>query len=140
MADPMTPEERSHQMSLVKNKNTKPEVELKHLFWKLGFHYRYSNWAKLPGKPDLVFIKRKKVVFLHGCFWHRHEGCPNARTPKSNVEFWTTKLDKNALRDQEVYSELTRLGWRFMIIWECEMKKSNRDSLVKRIIEFMNNE
>ena len=137
MSDNMTREERSKQMALVKNKNTKPEVELKHLFWKLGYHYRYSNWSKLPGKPDLVFVKRKKVVFLHGCFWHRHPGCSNTRLPKSNVEFWEKKLYQNVFHDREVYKQLTQLGWEYLIIWECEMKKSNRTSLEKRIHLFM---
>lgn len=137
MSDNMTREERSKQMALVKNKNTKPEVELKHLFWKLGYHYRYSNWGKLPGKPDLVFVKRKKVVFLHGCFWHRHPGCSNTRLPKSNVEFWEKKLSQNVFHDREVYKQLTQLGWEYLIIWECEMKKSNRTSLEKRIHLFM---
>ena len=137
MSDNMTREERRKQMALVKNKNTKPEVELKHLFWKLGYHYRYSNWSKLPGKPDLVFVKRKKVVFLHGCFWHRHPGCSNTRLPKSNVEFWEKKLSQNVFHDREVYKQLTQLGWEYLIIWECEMKKSNRTSLEKRIHLFM---
>ena len=137
MSDNMTREERSKQMALVKNKNTKPEVELKHLFWKLGYHYRYSNWSKLPGKPDLVFVKRKKVVFLHGCFWHRHPGCSNTRLPKSNVEFWEKKLSQNVFHDREVYKQLTQLGWEYLIIWECEMKKSNRTSLEKRVHLFM---
>lgn len=137
MSDNMTREERSKQMALVKNKNTKPEVELKHLFWKLGYHYRYSNWSKLPGKPDLVFVKRKKVVFLHGCFWHRHPGCSNTRLPKSNVEFWEKKLSQNVFHDREVYKQLTQLGWEYLKIWECEMKKSNRTSLEKRIHLFM---
>ena len=137
MSDNMTREERSKQMALVKNKNTNPEVELKHLFWKLGYHYRYSNWSKLPGKPDLVFVKRKKVVFLHGCFWHRHPGCSNTRLPKSNVEFWEKKLSQNVFHDREVYKQLTQLGWEYLIIWECEMKKSNRTSLEKRIHLFM---
>ena len=137
MSDKMTREERGKQMALVKNKNTKPEVELKHLFWKLGYHYRYSNWSKLPGKPDLVFVKRKKVVFLHGCFWHRHPGCSNTRLPKSNVGFWEKKLSQNVFHDREVYKQLTQLGWEYLIIWECEMKKSNRTSLEKRIHLFM---
>ena len=137
MSDNMTREERSKQMALVKNKNTKPEVELKHLFWKLGYHYRYSNWSKLPGKPDLVLEKKKKVVFLHGCFWHRHPGCSNTRLPKSNVEFWEKKLSQNVFHDREVYKQLTQLGWEYLIIWECEMKKSNRTSLEKRIHLFM---
>ena len=113
MSDNMTREERSKQMALVK------------------------NWSKLPGKPDLVFVKRKKVVFLHGCFWHRHPGCSNTRLPKSNVEFWEKKLSQNVFHDREVYKQLTQLGWEYLIIWECEMKKSNRTSLEKRIHLFM---
>lgn len=138
MADPMTPQERSKQMSLVKGKNTKPEVELKRLFWDLGYHYRYSNWSKLPGKPDLVFVKRKKVVFLHGCFWHRHPGCPNTRIPKSNISFWEQKLLGNAQHDQLVYDKLEELGWDYLVVWECEVtKKSNRNMLEHKIREFM---
>lgn len=138
MADPMTPQERSKQMSLVKGKNTKPEVELKHLFWKLGYHYRYSNWHKLPGKPDLVFVNRKKVVFLHGCFWHRNPGCPNTRLPKSNTAFWEQKLLGNAQHDHLVYKQLEKLGWDYLVVWECEVaKKSNRIELVRKIQEFM---
>ena len=82
-------------------------------------------------------MKRKKVVFLHGCFWHRHPGCPNTRLPKSNIEFWENKLLKNVLHDEQVYAELEQLGWRYLIIWECEMKKSNRASLEERIHVFM---
>lgn len=140
VADNMTKEERGKQMALVKNKNTKPEVELKHLFWNLGYHYRHANWNKLPGKPDLVFVKRKKAVFLHGCFWHRHPGCPNTRLPKSNIEFWENKLSKNVLHDELVYAELQKLGWSYLIIWECEMKKSNRALLENRIHLFMDGE
>ena len=85
----------------------------------------------------MVFVKRKKVVFLHGCFWHRHPGCSNTRLPKSNVEFWEKKLSQNVFHDREVYKQLTQLGWEYLIIWECEMKKSNRTSLEKRIHLFM---
>jgi DNA mismatch endonuclease (patch repair protein) len=110
------------------------------LFWNLGYHYRYANWNKLPGKPDLVFVKRKRAVFLHGCFWHRHPGCPNTRLPKSNIEFWENKLSKNVLHDELVYAELQKLGWSYLIIWECEMKKSNRALLENRIHLFMDGE
>lgn len=138
MADSLTPQERSKQMARVKGKNTKPEVELKRLFWDLGYHYRYSNWSKLPGKPDLVYIKRKKAVFLHGCFWHRHTGCPNARIPKSNIPFWTQKLLGNSKHDQFVYAQLEELGWDYLVVWECEViKKSNRIMLERKIRQFM---
>ena len=137
MADNMTREERGKQMALIHNKNTKPELELKHLFWHLGYHYRYSNWKQLPGKPDLVFVGRKKVVFLHGCFWHRHPGCPNTRLPKSNIEFWEKKLSQNVLHDKAVYEQLEHLGWNYMIIWECELKKSDRAPVEEKIDLFM---
>jgi len=124
-------------MSLVKSKNTKPETELKSIFRKLGYRYRYANWNKLPGKLDLVYVARKKAVFLHGCFWHCHEGCHNNRIPKSNVVFWITKLNKNVEHDKEVYYELEQLGWRYLIIWECELKKSSRVALDEKIVAFM---
>ena len=85
----------------------------------------------------IIPMPNKKVVFLHGCFWHRHPGCPNTRLPKSNIEFWENKLLKNVLHDELVYAELEQLGWRYLIIWECEMKKSNRASLEERIHVFM---
>lgn len=86
---------------------------------------------------SLVFVGRKKVVFLHGCFWHRHPGCPNTRLPKSNIEFWEKKLSQNVLHDKAVYEQLEHLGWNYMIIWECELKKSNRALLEEKIHLFM---
>ena len=133
----MTPAERSKQMSLVKAKNTKLEIEIKKIFWSLGYRYKLTNVGGLPGKPDIVFKRRKKVVFVHGCFWHRHECCRNNRTPKSNTDFWLKKFEQNVKNDQYVYDALTRMGWRYMIIWECMLKKCDREKLLKRIDEFM---
>ena len=139
MLDPMTREERGKQMALVRSKNTKPEVKVKKIFWSLGYRYKLSNVLSLPGKPDLVFKARKKVVFVHGCFWHRHENCVNTRTPKSNIDFWTRKFDQNVASDQRVYAELRQTGWRFLIIWECSLKKRHRAALIAEIKEFMDN-
>lgn len=137
MADPMTPTERSKQMSLVKAKNTKPEIEVKKIFWSLGYRYKLTNVSGLPGKPDIVFKQRKKAIFVHGCFWHRHEGCPNNRIPKSNIDFWLKKFEQNIKNDEYVYNLLTQMGWRHMIIWECMLKKRDREKLLKSIDEFM---
>ena len=139
----MTPIERSKQMSLVKAKNTKPEIEIKKIFWSLGYRYKLTNVNSLPGKPDIVFKQRKKVVFVHGCFWHRHECCHNNRThrtPKSNTDFWLKKFEQNVKNDQYVYDELTRIGWRYMIVWECMLKKRDRGMLLKIIDEFMSDD
>ena len=122
MADNMTREERGKQMALIHNKNTKPELELKHLFWHLGYHYRYSNWKQLPGKPDLVFVGRKKVVFLHGCFWHRHN-CKLATMPKTHAAFWKRKFEQNIKNDLANHKKLRNLGWHVIILWECEIKE-----------------
>jgi DNA mismatch endonuclease (patch repair protein) len=140
MGDPMTKAERSKQMSLVKAKNTKPEIEVKKIFWNLGYRYKLSKDLPLPGKPDIVFKAREKVVFVHGCFWHRHEDCVNTRTPKSNTEFWIRKFAQNVENDSRVYDELRNMGWRFLVIWECSLKKRNRVALIAKIKAFMDNE
>ena len=133
----MAPAERSKQMSLVKAKNTKLEIEVKKIFWSLGYRYKLTNVSSLPGKPDIAFKRRKKAVFVHGCFWHRHEYCNNNRTPKSNTDFWLKKFEQNVKNDKYVYDALIRMGWRYMIIWECMLKKRDREELLKRINEFM---
>lgn len=137
MTDTISREQRSKVMALVRSKDTKPEMAVRKLVHRLGFRYRLHG-QKLPGRPDLVFKKRKKVIFVHGCFWHRHENCKHARLPKSNTEFWIEKLNQNKLRDDKNLGTLTQLGWKSLIIWECE----TRDivELEKRIIVFLNEE
>src|SRR5438093_50614 len=119
--DTLTREERSERMSRVRCADTKPEMIVRSLVHRMGFRFRLRKKG-IPGKPDLVLPKWRTVVLIHGCFWHRHEGCPNTRTPKSRVEFWTNKFDQNVRRDAEVREQLCALGWRLLVIWECELK------------------
>lgn len=126
--------ERSHQMSLVKCKDTKPELVIRRLVWGMGYRYRLYD-GKLPGKPDIVFKSRHKVIFVHGCFWHRHDGCKNARMPKTRLDFWEKKLSGNHLRDLENQKKLVYLGWSFLVIWECELK--NLMNVETKIIDFL---
>lgn len=131
--DTLTPSQRSKQMGLVRSRNTKPELAVRRLVHGMG--YRYRLHGRLPGSPDLVFAGRQKVIFVHGCFWHRHLGCPNCRLPKSRLDFWKPKLDSNTKRDRLNRSHLRRLGWRSLVVWECELKDQAR--LARRIKKFM---
>ncbi|MBJ9920124.1 DNA mismatch endonuclease Vsr [Burkholderia cenocepacia] len=121
MVDSVSKEKRSHVMSLVKGKNTRPEITVRRIVYNEGFRYRLHG-VKLPGKPDLVFAGKWKVIFVHGCFWHRHENCPLACIPKSNHEFWRMKLEKNKARDIENMEKLVNAGWHALVVWECELK------------------
>jgi len=108
-------------MARIRCKDSGPELRLRRLVHAMGFRYRL-HVRSLPGTPDLVFPSRKAVVFMHGCFWHRHADCALARLPKSKLDFWKTKLDANRVRDENQYRRLVDLGWRVLVIWECEMK------------------
>lgn len=119
MADFLSPEARSERMSRIRAKDTAPEVALRKALHALGFRYRLH--VKLPGKPDIVLPRHKAVVFVHGCFWHRHAGCKVASTPKSNTAFWQEKFERNVQRDARVQDELEAAGWRVLIAWECEL-------------------
>lgn len=134
MADNLSKTERSKQMSLVKSKNTKPEMFVRKLIHGMGYRYRLHD-KKLPGKPDIVFKSRKKVIFVHGCFWHRHKNCKLARLPKSRLDFWKPKLEANRERDKLIQKQLTELGWQFLIIWECQL--NDVVALRERIVEFI---
>lgn len=119
-------EVRSYNMSHIRSKDNKPEeLVRKYLFYK-GFRYR-KNVKLLPGCPDIVLPKYKTVVFVNGCFWHMHDGCPKFVWPKSNEEYWTKKLLRNKKRDEESKSSLEELGWKVIIVWECELKKAVRE-------------
>jgi len=125
--DTLTARQRSERMSRIRSTDTKPELRVRRLVHGLG--YRYRLHAKdLPGRPDLVFRARRKVIFVHGCFWHRHEGCPRNRIPKSPERraFWRDKLDANALRDRKNEAALRDMGWRVLVVWECETKDLDR--------------
>ncbi|MFH1135482.1 MAG: very short patch repair endonuclease [Pseudomonadota bacterium] len=135
MADTMTPSERSERMSRIRDKGSAPEMRLRRLVHGLGFRYRL-HVKELPGKPDLVFPSRRAVIFMHGCFWHRHEGCKLARLPKSKLDFWATKLEANRQRDLANQGLLAERGWRCLVVWECELNDLELVSLkVKTFLE-----
>ncbi|CAN7702846.1 very short patch repair endonuclease [Pseudomonas brassicacearum] len=120
MTDFLSPKERSERMARIRGSNTRPEIALRKVLHSLGLRYRL-NGSGLPGKPDLVFPRHKAVVFVHGCFWHRHFNCNIATTPKSNTEFWVEKFEKNVARDERVTMLLKAAGWRVFVVWECEV-------------------
>lgn len=134
--DTLTPKQRSERMSKVRGRDTKPEMVVRRLVHGLGYRYRLHR-AELPGKPDLVFLARKKVIFVHGCFWHRHDdpACRLARLPKSRLEFWGPKLEGNRKRDVDNLARLAEMGWRSLVIWECQVK--DRRALEARVKEFL---
>ncbi len=134
--DTLTPEERSHRMSLVRDRDTKPEMRVRRLVHRLGYRYRLHR-RDLPGTPDLVFGPKRKIIFVHGCFWHRHPDpkCPFARVPKSKLDFWLPKLEGNRARDVRNNEKLSQMGWDVLEVWECETK--NMIELEKKIREFL---
>jgi len=134
MADTITPKRRSANMARIRSKDMKPELVVRRLVHSLGYRYRLHK-KDLPGKPDLVFGPRRKVIFVHGCFWHQHEGCPEGRVPKSNRSYWAPKLNRNVERDQRVQRELADAGWDVMVIWECET--SDAEALKRRLRGFL---
>lgn len=134
MTDTIGISERSRVMSLVRAKNTRPEMMVRRLVHGAGYRYRLHG-AKLPGKPDLVFAGRRKVIFVHGCFWHRHEDCALARMPKSNQDFWMAKLEGNKTRDSANCRKLREWGWDVMVVWECELR--DLGAVLQRITCFL---
>ena len=123
---------RSYNMSCIRSKNTKPEIIVRKFLWEHGFRYKL-NHPRLPGKPDVVLRKYRTCVFVNGCFWHGHDNCSEFRTPKTNVAFWTKKIQRNKERDKDVQVSLAKMGWHCITIWECQLKpmirKKTLDSL-----------
>jgi DNA mismatch endonuclease, patch repair protein len=133
--DSVNPERRSEIMGRVLHADTRPEIVVRRILHRMGYRFRLHR-RDLPGKPDVTLPKWRTVVLIHGCFWHRHEGCPNTRTPKSKIEFWTKKFDDNIRRDRIVREQLAALGWRVLTIWECELRDvSALTDRIKRFIE-----
>ena len=132
MADIKSPEERSRNMSAIRSKDTEPEVYLRKLLFSEGLRYR-KNVRNLPGCPDMYLARYNTAIFVHGCYWHRHEGCKYATTPSSNSEYWQTKFHRNTENDKKHVQELNTLGWKVITIWECEIKKSF-DETMSRVI------
>lgn len=124
MVDRLTKKQRSLNMASIQSKDTKPEIIVRKYLHTKGFRFRlHSN--TLPGKPDIVLSKWKTVIFVNGCFWHRHKGCKYSYTPKSNTDFWLQKFKENVKRDQKNYDALYAQGWKIIIVWECEVKSDN---------------
>lgn len=130
MVDRITVEHRSWNMSKIKGKETKIEVKVRSYLFKNGFRFR-KNDKRLPGKPDVVLPKYKTVIFIHGCFWHRHQGCKLTTTPKTRTEFWINKFKKNVENDKKHQRELEEAGWKVLIIWECEIEKKFEETMTK---------
>ena len=119
-------EQRSRNMSAIKSKNTKPEIAVRKLLHSMGYRFRLHR-KDLPGSPDIVLPKYKTVIFVHGCFWHRHQNCKYASTPKTRQEFWNKKFNENINRDKINQENLSSKGWKIIIVWECEIKDKDFD-------------
>lgn len=124
---------RSVVMQAVKQKNTKPEMKVRKLLYRAGYRYRLHR-KDLSGRPDIVFPKRRVVIFIHGCFWHQHPGCPRADRPTSNKAFWNKKLDRNIERDRTNLETLRSMGWNVLILWECKLKDDGFLDEIKRLL------
>ena len=132
--DNRSKEARSRNMSRIPSKNTKPEEIVRKYLFSQGFRYR-KNVSKLPGKPDIVLPMYKTVVFVNGCFWHAHQDCKWFVPPKSNSEFWQNKFNYNANRDEQNYQKLRDLGWKVVVVWECEIRHGDADKRLKQLVE-----
>jgi DNA mismatch endonuclease (patch repair protein) len=127
--------QRSFNMSRIKGKNTQPEEIIRKLLWSNGYRYRLHE-KNLPGKPDIVFLGKKKVILVNGCFWHMH-GCSYFKWPKTNSKFWRKKISDNAVRDKKNYKSLSAGGWHYLVIWECETKAKSPERLWRKIDRFL---
>jgi DNA mismatch endonuclease (patch repair protein) len=129
--DTLTSEKRSWNMSRIRGANTKPELAVRSMLHRMGYRFRIAN-KTLPGRPDIVLPKYRAVIFVHGCFWHRHQGCKYAYTPKSRLDFWGRKFEGNVMRDKNNLSLLKKTGWLPIVVWECEIKR-NADAALGRV-------
>lgn len=139
MTDTLTPAQRSERMARIRGKDTGPELTVRRLVHGAGYRYRLHD-KRLPGRPDLVFPARRKAIFVHGCFWHRHPdpACKLARLPKSRPDFWTPKLEGNQARDRRAQEDLRGRGWSFLVVWECEIR--HKEQLINNIKAFLEGE
>ena len=132
--DIVSPQKRSWMMSRVRSRDTAPEKAVRSLVHQMGFRFRVHK-RSLPGSPDIVLARHKKVVFVHGCFWHQHKGCPSASKPKSNQGFWNAKLEENVRRDKSSQGALDQMGWKSLVVWECDL--TNYDGLIGKLEKFL---
>lgn len=133
MTDTLTVTERSRLMSKIRGKNTSPEIAVRSLLHRVGYRFRV-HVSSLPGKPDIVLPKYRTVIFVHGCFWHRHKGCKAATTPKSHRKFWAEKFKRNIANDRKHVRQLRQLSWKVVTVWECQLRHPGK---VLRHIEKM---
>ena len=133
MADVHSKEIRSYNMSRIRSKDTKPEMLVRKFLFSQGYRYKLHD-KRLPGKPDIVLPKYKTVVFIHGCFWHGHDGCRYFVIPKTRTEFWVNKIDTNKLNDLKAQKLLIENGWRVLNIWECELKKFSIEKTLENLL------
>lgn len=138
MADRISTEHRSWNMSRIKGKDTKIEVLVRQYLFHYGFRFR-KNDKRYPGKPDIVLPKYKTAVFVHGCFWHRHEGCKLATIPKTRTDFWMEKFEKNVANDKKHYKQLNDMGWNVIVIWECELENNFEGTMAQVVQKIKNN-
>ncbi|MBN2685857.1 MAG: DNA mismatch endonuclease Vsr [Pontiellaceae bacterium] len=126
--DHLTPEKRSWNMAQIKGRNTRPELIVRSMLHRAGYRFTVNGPKnrKLPGRPDIVLPKYKTVIFVHGCFWHRHKGCKRTTTPSTNAEFWKQKFDRNVANDRKNARELKKLGWNVITVWECELQNTEK--------------
>ncbi len=134
MVDRYSPERRSEIMGRIGNKDTRPEIVVRRLLHHMGYRFRLHG-KKLPGKPDIVLPRFRSVIFVHGCFWHQHPGCRRSALPKTREDWWANKLNGNVERDRSNQEKLTELGWRVLVLWECEIKR--RDDLAEKLVGFL---
>lgn len=134
MADRLTVEQRSAHMARIRRANTRPEVAVRTLLHRLGYRFRIQLKG-VPGRPDVAFPARRKAIFIHGCFWHGHQGCSTWRQPKTRSEFWANKIETNRARDARLAAAAEADGWACLVIWECETKDVS--DLTERLIEFL---
>lgn len=134
MADVHSPKQRSFNMSRIRNKDTKPEMLVRKFLFSKGLRYRLHD-PKLPGKPDLTFPSRRMVVFVHGCFWHGHEGCRYFKMPQTRQDWWLEKIGRNREKDVEAEKELKMRGWKVIIVYECELRPKNKDQTLLKLLQ-----
>ena len=133
MTDHLTKEKRSWNMSRIRSKDTKPEIAVRSMLHRSGYRFRL-HVKNLPGKPDIVLPKYNTVIFVNGCFWHRHQGCKYAYNPKTHVQFWRKKFKDNVVRQKAIINKLNNLGWKVKIVWECETSRENYISKLTKLL------
>ena len=137
MPDVLTPQQRHRCMSHIRSKATKPEMVVRRWLWAHGYRYRL-NVKSVPGKPDIVMRKYRTAIFVNGCFWHGHEGCKQFVLPKTNTDFWRTKIEQNRTRDTRNYDELMHAGWQVIVLWQCKLNKQELETTMQSVAVSLN--